>query len=128
MGKRAERLAVQISREIGNILLLEMRDPRLGFVTVSRVEIDQEIAVAKVYVSIMGDDKERKGALIALNRSSGHVRSNLAKKLHIRQVPEIRFVLDLNLDHSDKINNILDGIREKEQDLRNDIDAEGGEK
>jgi ribosome-binding factor A len=128
MGKRAERLAVQISREIGNILLLEMRDPRLGFVTVSRVEIDQEIAVAKVYVSIMGDDKERKGALIALNRSSGHVRSNLAKKLHIRQVPEIRFVLDLNLDHSDKINNILDGIREKEKDLRNDIDAEGGEK
>ena len=127
MGKRSERLAVQISREIGNILLLEMRDPRLGFVTVARVEIDQEIAVAKVYVSIMGDDKDRKGALIALNRSAGHVRSKLAKKLHIRQVPEIRFVLDLNLDHSDRINSLLDDIRENEKDLRSEDDAEGGQ-
>ncbi len=114
MGKRSERLAVQISREVGNILLLEMRDPRIGFATVSRVEVDQELAVAKVYVSIMGEEKDRKGALIALERSAGHVRSQLAKRLHVRAMPEIRFVHDLNLDHSDHIEVLLNKIRTKE--------------
>lgn len=112
MGKRTDRLATQIAKELGQILQLEVRDPRVGFATVSRVDLTNDLSVAKVFVSVLGDEKERKGAMIALNRSCSYFRKLLSQRLHVRTVPEIRFQLDLNLDHSDKIANLLNQVKE----------------
>lgn len=112
MAKRTDRLATQIARELGSILQLEVRDPRVGFATVSRVEVTNDLSVAKVFVSVLGSDKERKGAMIALERSSAYMRKLLSQRLHMRSVPEIRFQLDLNLDHSDKIASLLNRVKD----------------
>ena len=111
MGKRTERLSGQIAREIGKIIQLEVRDPRVGFATVSRVDLTNDLSVAKVFVSVFGDEKERKGAMIALERSAAYMRKLLAQRLHMRHVPEIRFQLDLNLDHSDRIAELLSEVK-----------------
>jgi ribosome-binding factor A len=110
MGRRTERLSAQILKEVSGILSF-MKDPRLGFLTLHRVDLTDDLSVAKIFVSTMGDDAEVKSTWIALERSAGHVRTALGKTLNIRYVPELRFIHDKNLDHSYKINELLSQVK-----------------
>lgn len=112
MGRRQERLSVQIGREISLLLQNEVKDPRLGFVTVQRVDLNEDLSFAKVFISVLGNDKNEKSAEIALQRSASFIRSKLGKALRIRQVPEIKFLIDHNLDHSDRISELLAGLND----------------
>ena len=114
MGHRNARLAGEIVRHVSDILRLEVHDPRVGFVTVSRVDLSEDGSFAKVLVSVMGSDEERAETMKGLKKCTPFVRSRLARKLTVRVVPEIVFVQDLNLDHAFRIQEIRAGIHDPE--------------
>ena len=113
-GKRNEKIALQIKGTIAEALIHEMRDPRIGFVTVTAVELSDDLKHAAVYVSVMGNDKEREGALIALNHATGFFQKTVAGNLTLRFTPKIRFVLDRSVDEGMKIDTILAQLRAEE--------------
>ena len=107
MTRRTQRLGDLILREISTVIQNEIRDPRIGFVTVSRVEVSADLACADVYVSVLGSDKELKDSLAGLISSASFLRKHLADNLKTRTVPKLKFMLDKNLEHSERINELL---------------------
>lgn len=113
MSRRTDRISHLIQREIGDVILKELTDVRIGFVTISRVEVTTDLAYAKVYVSVMGTDKEKRDSLAGLGHSASYLRTHLSKVLKMRTVPRLQFVEDKNLDHGFRINEILNEIKRK---------------
>ncbi|MCK4655574.1 MAG: 30S ribosome-binding factor RbfA [candidate division Zixibacteria bacterium] len=113
--KRQDRLRDQIKREIADILGRTIKNPRLGFVTITDVELSKDLKYAKVYYSAMGSGIEKADSARALDRTKGVVKSELAKRLRIRQVPQISYHVDKSLDYGEKIDSLLDQIK-KEKD------------
>jgi ribosome-binding factor A len=113
MSRRTERVASLIQREIGGVILQELTDVRIGFVTISRVEVTTDMAFAKVHVSVMGTDKQKRDSMAGLSHSASFLRTHLAKVMKMRTVPRIQFVEDKNLDHGLRINEILNEIKPK---------------
>jgi len=113
MSRRTDRLGEQFRKEISQLLLTEIKDPRIGFVTLSRVQITEDLSQARVYASVMGSDSERESSLIGLNQSAGYIRKLMGKILHMRKIPRLEFVLDTNLDHSFRIQEVLAELKDK---------------
>jgi ribosome-binding factor A len=111
MTRRTERIAHLIQREIGDVILKELTDVRIGFVTISRVEVTTDLAFAKVFISVLGSDKEKRDSMAGLSHSSSYLRTHLSKVLKMRTVPRLTFVEDKNLDHGFRINQILNDIK-----------------
>ena len=89
---RNERVASQLQREIAAIIQAELKDPRLGFVTVNEARVDRDLSVAKVYVSLLdGNDKE---SMLVLNKAAPFIRRELGHRLKMRVIPELRFIYD----------------------------------
>ena len=111
-GVRKERLEELLKREISDIILREVKDPRIGFVTVTDAEVTRDLCFAKVFVSIMGDAAERASTLEALAHAAGFVRHELGPRLGLREVPEIRFVHDESLDRGARVEELLKRIHD----------------
>ncbi len=112
---RPERVAELMKREIAGILARELRDPRLGsLVSVTDVEVTQDLSFARVYVSILEGGVDRQQALEALGRAAGYVRRLLAPRLGLREVPELRFVLDSSIERGARVEEILKKLRQGE--------------
>lgn len=122
MTRRTERVGNVIQRELSQYILREINDPRLGFLTLSRVETTQDLGLANVAVSVMGDEKSRAETLEALNEFAPRMRSHLAKRLHTRTVPKLVFTLDRNLDHGFRIDSLLRDIERGENPAAKDDD------
>jgi ribosome-binding factor A len=120
MTRRTERVGHVIQRELSQYILREINDPRLGFLTLSRVETAADLGSATVAVSVMGDEKARHDTLEALNEFAPRMRSHLAKRLHTRTVPKLVFTLDRNLDHGFRIDSLLRDIERGENPAGND--------
>jgi ribosome-binding factor A len=105
---RRERVAGQVRNELSDILQHEIRDPRLGWVTVTRVEMSPDLCYAKVFISIYGDTAASRATLQVLDRAQGYLRSELGRRLRIRQTPELQFRIDDSLAHSQRIQELLD--------------------
>lgn len=111
MSQRTERVADQIRSELSQILRLEMKDPRIELASITNVEVTRDFSHAKVMVSVLGDDLDkRREAVETLVQAKGWVRSHLAKRLRLRQTPELHFELDRGAEHSQRINEILAGL------------------
>jgi ribosome-binding factor A len=106
-GRRSERLAEEIREEVAQIVAGDMKDPRLGFVTVTRVELTSDLRTARVLVGILGEPRERAKSLGILRRASGFVRRELGQRLNIRHTPEVLFQLDTGLDASERVQRLL---------------------
>lgn len=111
MTRRTDRIGHLILQEIGTLLLREISDVRIGFVTLSRVEVTTDLAHAKVYVSILGTDKQKRDSMAGLGSTAPYMRTHLSKVLKMRTVPRLQFVEDKNLDHGFRINEILNDIK-----------------
>ena len=108
MANRNYRLAGEIKRDLTDIFAHEIRDPHIdSMVSVTDVEVSNDLSYARIYVSKLGSDKEREAMLAALEKASGYIRSLLAQRLKIRKVPELRFSLDNSLEYGAKIEKIL---------------------
>ena len=108
---RPDQVAESIRQVIGDLLLTELRDPRIGFVTVTRVEVSNDLSVARVFVSVLGEGVDREEALRGLASAAGFLRARVARTLTSRIVPELRFELDRGLEHAARINAILGDLR-----------------
>jgi len=105
---RPERVAESIKREMADVLANRMRDPRLsGMISVTDVEVTGDLSIARVYVSVLAEEAERDRAFEALSRSAGFVRHELAPRLGLREMPEIRFELDTSIERGARVEELL---------------------
>ncbi len=88
-----------------------IKDPRVGFVTVTRVDVTRDLSYATVYFSVMGPEEEKEGTLHALEHAAGYIRRELGKGLRVRKIPHLRFKVDRNLEHSLRIGELLQKIK-----------------
>jgi ribosome-binding factor A len=122
--KRSDRLAHLLHREIGNIVQLEVSDPRLQFVTVTKVRLSDDLKEATVYFSIMGEDKQK--ALESLRHAGSFIRACIGRRCYLKYVPCLSFRLDETLEKAARIDRILDSIH-TEQDSSFDPSPEDSE-
>jgi ribosome-binding factor A len=120
--RRLERLNEQFRREITGILNRDVRDPRVLDVVVTGVAVTSDLWLARVYVRFAGEDVDREEAMRGLDAASSFIRRELGSMLHIRRVPELRFLEDETLDQANRIEAIL---REIGQEERPDPDDPG---
>ncbi len=109
---RRDRVSETLRREIGNIIQHELKDPRLGFITVTRVELTQDLRYAKVFFSVLGKEEEHKKTKEALDSALGFMRRLIAQRIRLRLVPEISFKEDRSAEYSIRIQEALDEIKE----------------
>ncbi len=113
---RPEKVAHLMRREVADILERKMRDPRISTtVTVTDVEITQDLSFARIYVTVLGDESIRKSVLDALQHAAGFVRHELGDRLDLREVPEIRFQYDTSLDQGARVDELLRKIERGEK-------------
>ena len=110
---RQEKLAEELRKEISSIIQKEVKDPRLGFVTITKVEITHDLRYAKIFFSVLGEDKEYKKTRQALDSALGFIRSLIAQRVKLRFAPEIVFKEDRSSEYSIKIQKLLDEIKRK---------------
>jgi ribosome-binding factor A len=104
---RVGRVGEQIKKELSQIVQSELKDPRIGFITVTGVEITNDLSIAKVYLSVMGTDEQKEATLKALSSGSGYIRSELGKRIRLRKLPELQFKFDASIDYGSRIDNLL---------------------
>jgi ribosome-binding factor A len=106
-GRRPERLGEQIREEVSQIILGELNDPRIGFVTVTDVEVSSDLRNARVFVSILGSEEDVARSLAALRAASGFIRWHLGRALNLRHLPELHFAHDKTARTATRIEEIL---------------------
>lgn len=111
---RTERLAALVQQEIADALATRVKDPRVGFVTVTGTSVTPDGEHATIRVSIMGTDEEKERALEGLDSARGFLRSHLAQRLPLRVAPDLRFELDRGLEHARRIDEILSQLKREE--------------
>jgi ribosome-binding factor A len=115
MSVRQEKVQEQLVREISDMIRRDLRDPRLGFVTLTGAEITRDLQHAKVYISVLGDEEARKQSLKALNSAVGLLRGEFARRAHLRVAPEIEFRFDEGIARGQRIFELLHSV---EDDLK----------
>lgn len=116
MSRRTEKIAELIKEEVSRLIQFDLRDPRLGLVTITRVETTPDLRYAKVFFSVLGDEETKKESIKVLQRASRYLRRELAPKLQIRYVPELVFSFDAAMEHGDKIQRLLLQLAQEEKE------------
>ncbi len=106
-GPRMERVAEQLRQVLSEILLYRVNDPGAQSAVITRVDVSRDLAHARVHVSVLGTSKDRELAVQALDRASSFIRSELAREVRMRKVPELRFQPDAGMEHSERIQESL---------------------
>lgn len=115
MGQRASRVAEELRKIITQILLEDLNDPRLGFVTVTRIEVTDDLRMGRIYYSVLGTEEQKKSTEEALAEEQAFIRRLVAERLNMKFAMEIRMELDPSIDHSFKIDAILKKLKEEEK-------------
>ncbi|SFI52407.1 ribosome-binding factor A [Paenibacillus sp. UNC496MF] len=110
---RVGRVGEQIKKELSTIIQTELKDPRIGFITVTGVEITNDLSQARVYLSVLGSDEQKEETLKALARSTGFLRSELGKRIRFRHTPELLFKFDSSIEYGSRIESLLHDINDR---------------
>jgi len=128
MKLRTERIALQMQKEISEIIRTEVKDPRIGFVTVTGVEVSSDHTHAKVFISILGNAEERERSMQALERARGFMRSEIGRRIRLRVTPELHLKLDESMDYSSRIGKVLHEIATRDEtDVRGSTERKDGD-
>jgi ribosome-binding factor A len=111
-GKRSERVADLIQKEISQMLMRTIKDPRIGFVTITRVEVSEDCRSAKVYFSVAGTLEERKKSMKGLDSAKGYVRRELGRRIRLRYTPEIMFQFDPSIEYAIHIGEVIQQLKQ----------------
>ena len=110
---RSDRVGDLIQQEVASMILHgEIKDPRIGFVTITHVKLSPDLKDAKIYFSQIGTDKAKEKSRLGLNNASGYVRRALAKKLSLRRIPSVEFFFDDSLEYSEHIEKVIKDLKE----------------
>jgi ribosome-binding factor A len=105
---RTRRVAEQMQRELADLVRLEVKDPRVGMVTITDVEVTSDYAHAKVFFTLLGETQEIGQAQAALQHAAGFLRSQLAARIKIRQMPQLHFVYDASVENGMRLSRLID--------------------
>jgi ribosome-binding factor A len=108
---RAESVGRQIQEELSDLIHRHVKDPRLGYVTVTDVQVTRDLKFARVYVSVMGDGQIRDTSLKTLQRAMPFLRKELGRRIRLRHVPELEFEQDQTLERASRIDRLLDDLK-----------------
>lgn len=111
--QRSERVGEALRQEISRIVQNELKDPRLGFLTITRVELTKDLRYARVYFSVLGEGKDKRLALKGLNSAKGYIKNLISDRIKLRLMPEIEFKIDESLEHTKNIYDILDKLKKE---------------
>lgn len=113
---RANRVGEQMKKELGDIISRKIKDPRVGFVTVTDVKVTGDLQQAKVYISVLGNNKQKQETLIGLAKAKGFIRSEVGKRIRLRKTPEITFEFDEAIAYGNRIESIIRDLNDDETD------------
>lgn len=108
--KRSERLAKLLHQKISEIIL-ELKDPRIGFVTITDLELSDDLSTAKVFYSVLGGEKERKQTQEILSHAKGFIRCRMSKEFRLKKLPDLKFVFDETPERATKIFELLNRVK-----------------
>jgi len=123
LSKRTERVADLIRREMADLLMRKLRDPRLGFVSVTGVEITGDLSSAKIWLSSLDGAEKRKEIVQVLTKAAPFLRHELAPRLGLREVPELRFAYDESIERGARVEDLLRRLNQGEQFPDDEEDA-----
>lgn len=109
---RKDRVTEAIRQEVSIIIHDELNDPRLGFVTITKVEMVPDLRYAKIFFSVLGQDEEHKKTKLALDSALGYIRKLISERINLRLAPEIAFEEDRSVEYSVRIQEILDEVKQ----------------
>ena len=113
---RVEKVQEAIQHEISNMLLLDVKDPRIKLVTVTGVDLTDDMSQAKIYVSLYGSEEEQQQAWQALNKAKGFLRTEIAKRIRLRFAPELILEKDTSWEYGERIDSLLRQIKDKDSE------------
>lgn len=113
MSKRVNRVAEQMKKELGDIILQKVKDPRIGFVTVTDVEVTGDLQNATIFISVLGSDKEKEDTLLGLNKARGFIRTEVGSRIRLRKTPEIEFQFDDSIAYGNHIQTLLTQVNKE---------------
>jgi ribosome-binding factor A len=111
--RRQQRVAEEIQRRSSQFIREELKDPRLGFLTITGVDINSDLTHATIYVSVLGDEAEQRGTMEALQRARGLIKRDIGDWLRIRTVPEIAFKHDTSIERGTRILKLIKGLEQE---------------
>lgn len=115
VSQRQERVAALVRKVVSELLSTRIKDPRIGFTSVVKVDVSKDLSIAKVYVSVFGSQEDKDRTMSGLRSAQGLIRSEVATTLGIRHAPEIQFVLDQGIEHSIRVSKLLSDIKKSEE-------------
>lgn len=116
MTMRSNRVGEQMKKELSDIIGRKLKDPRIGFVTVTDVEVTGDLQQATVYISVLGDDKVKEQTLLGLSKSKGFIRSEIGQRIRLRKTPELSFEFDASVAYGNRIDSLLRDIKEPKEE------------
>lgn len=111
MSMRVNRVAEQMKKELGEIILQKLKDPRIGFVTVTDVEVTGDLQNATIFISVLGSDAEKDATLKGLDKAKGFIRTEIGKRIRLRKTPEIEFAFDASIAYGNRIETLLNQVQ-----------------
>lgn len=112
---RVKRVEAALKQEVSRIIHDDLKDPRVGFVTVTNVEVTADLRSAKIYYSILGSEKNKQDTLVGLKQATGYIRKLIGERLKLRYTPEIAFYIDKTSEYVQHIQEIIDRIHEEDE-------------
>lgn len=117
---RQRRLSELLKEEISDIILKEVKDPRIGFVSINDVELSGDLRHAKIFVSIIGDQSERDDTMDGLKKATGFIRKLVGERITVYHTPELVFKYDDSIEHGIHISNLIKEVRKEEKEAKSD--------
>ncbi|PIC71843.1 ribosome-binding factor A [Sporosarcina sp. P18a] len=115
MSVRANRIAEQMKKELGDIIGQKLKDPRIGFVTVTGVDVTGDLQQAKIFISVLGTDKEKEDSLLGLSKAKGFIRSEIGQRIRLRKTPEIEFEIDESVAYGNRIESLIRKVKDENE-------------
>lgn len=112
--RRADRLAEAIKKEVAHMLQDEIKDPRIGFASVTQVTVSSDLRYAKIFVSVLGDEEAKRDTQAGLENAAGYIRRELGRRIALRYVPEISFKIDSSIEHGVHISKLLSEVKKED--------------
>jgi ribosome-binding factor A len=113
--QRVQRVREAIKQEASDIIQ-QMKDPRIGFVTVTDAEVSRDLRHVKIFISVLGDEETKRTSLEGLERATGYIRSEIGQRIRLRHTPEIIFRWDESIERGARISQLLQDLKEEDID------------
>lgn len=111
---RAHKVGEQMKKELSDIIGKRIKDPRVGFVTVTGVDVTGDLQQATIYITVLGNDEQKEETIDGLSKAKGFIRSEIGKRIRLRKTPEISFAFDESIEYGNRIDTLLRGLNNGE--------------